>query len=274
MAPPTPSGPPAPATAAVTPARTAANAPARRPAAGPSPAAASPKIAPSSPPQAAQPHAPVSRFRVPPPARWRYLVIASTRGASTRGEAELQWRHDGSQYDAQLELSAPGLRPRVQRSTGSVTAQGLAPLRFSDKSRSEEAAHFGHEASKLSFSSNRPDAAMEPGAQDRLSVILQLGAMLAGEPSKFNPQTRIALQTATTREAQVWVFVVEGTEQLELPGGTTSALKLSREPIGPYDPRLELWLAPGAAYAPVRLRLTQPNGDWVDQQWSSTDSGE
>jgi len=24
-------------------------------------------------------------------------------------------------------------------------------------------------------------------------------------------------------------------------------------------------------YAPVRLRLTQPNGDWVDQQWSSTD---
>jgi hypothetical protein len=37
--------------------------------------------------------------------------------------------------------------------------------------------------------------------------------------------------------------------------------------------KVELWLAPGAAYAPVRLRLTQPNGDWVDQQWSSTDRG-
>jgi hypothetical protein len=33
-----------------------------------------------------------------------------------------------------------------------------------------------------------------------------------------------------------------------------------------------VWLAPGKAYAPVRLRLTQPNGDWADHQWSATDS--
>jgi hypothetical protein len=26
-------------------------------------------------------------------------------------------------------------------------------------------------------------------------------------------------------------------------------------------------------YVPVRLRLTQPNGDSVDQQWSFTDRG-
>jgi hypothetical protein len=246
----------------------------KRPAAQITAASAGPSIAaPTREAAGVPPPAPIFRFLVPPPARWHYLVTAYTRGATTRGEAELQWRHDGNQYEAQLELDAPGLRPRVQRSTGLVTADGLAPLRFSDKSRGEEAAHFARDAGKLSFSSNRPDAPLEPGAQDRLSVILQLGAMLAADPSKFAPGTRISLQTATTREAQAWVFVVEGAEQLELPGGTTSAVKLSREPIGPYDGRLELWLAPGTAYAPARLRLTQPNGDWVDQQWSSTDSG-
>ena len=51
------------------------------------------------------------------------------------------------------------------------------------------------------------------------------------------------------------------------------AVRLTRAPRKEYDVKVELWLAPGAAYAPVRLRLTQPNGDWVDQQWSSTDRG-
>jgi hypothetical protein len=275
MAPPAGAAPVTETAATRGPAQPPAHAPVlrERPAAQVTTASASPSIAaPAREPAAAQPHSTISRFLVPPPARWHYLVTAYTRGATTRGEAELQWRHDGSQYEAQLELGGSGLRPRVQRSTGLVTAEGLAPMRFSDKSRSEEAAHFARDAGKLSFSSNRPEAPLEPGAQDRLSVILQLSAMLAADPSKFAPGTRISLQTATTREAQVWVFVVEGAEQLELPGGTTSALKLSREPIGPYDARLELWLTPGAAYAPARLRLTQPNGDWVDQQWSSTDS--
>ncbi|GAB2606738.1 hypothetical protein GCM10027034_45070 [Ramlibacter solisilvae] len=217
---------------------------------------------------------PLTRFAVPGPARWHYQVNAQVRGVVTQGEATLRWQHDGSRYEAQLELNAPGLRRRLLHSAGWVTPQGLAPLRFADKSRSEEAVHFEREAGKLSFSSNRPEAALEAGAQDRLSVILQLGAMIAADPQEFPPGTRIALQTATAREALPWLFVVEASEPLELPGGAMPALKLTRAPVGPYDARLELWLAPGAAYAPVRLRLTQPSGDWVDQLWSSTDSAQ
>ena len=51
------------------------------------------------------------------------------------------------------------------------------------------------------------------------------------------------------------------------------ALKLTRSPRKEFDQKVELWLAPGMDYVPVRLRLTQPNGDSVDQQWSSTDRG-
>ena len=35
---------------------------------------------------------------------------------------------------------------------------------------------------RISFSNNAPDAALQAGAQDRLSVLLQLGAMLAADP--------------------------------------------------------------------------------------------
>ena len=77
----------------------------------------------------------------------------------------------------------------------------------------------------------------------------------------------------STREAEPWVFTVEGEEQLQLPGGNVAALKLTRNPRKEFDQKVELWLAPGMDYVPVRLRLTQPNGDWVDQQWSSTDRG-
>jgi len=81
----------------------------------------------------------------------------------------------------------------------------------------------------------------------------------------------VAIPTATTREAQAWVFRVIGEEILALPGGALAALKLERPPRREFDQRVELWLAPGLDYAPVRLRLTNPDGGWVDQRWSSTD---
>jgi hypothetical protein len=215
------------------------------------------------------------RVAVAPSARYRYDVIASAKGMTLRGNAVLEWRNDGHEYDALLSMSSPlpFVKPRTQHSTGLVTATGLAPVRFSDKSRSEEATHFDREAGRIVFSTNKPEAALDAGAQDRLSIVMQLGALLAGDPSKYPPGTEIKVQTASTKEAEPWTFTVDETETLALPGGRVAAVRLTRNPRREYDVKVELWLAPGAAYAPVRLRLTQPNGDWVDQQWSSTDRG-
>jgi hypothetical protein len=215
----------------------------------------------------------VTALAIPKSVRLRYKVAAQAKGIAVNGDGQLQWRHDGASYEAVLEVSAAFLPKRVQRSNGRITAQGLEPERFSDRARHEEAAHFERDQGKVSFSSNKPDAPLLAGAQDRLSVMLQLGAMIAGDPSKFPPGTSISVQTASTREAEPWTFVVEATEQLQLPGGMVTALRLTRAPRREFDQKVELWLAPGMDYVPVRLRLTQPNGDWVDQQWSSTDRG-
>ncbi len=214
---------------------------------------------------------PTPRLSIPAAARLHYQVTAAVRQIRLQGEGELLWRHDGTSYDAQLVISSPLLPSRIQHSTGLITAEGLEPLRFSDKARSEEAAHFLRDQGKVTFSNNRPDAPLVAGTQDRLSVMLQLGAMVGGAPAKFPAGTVISVPTASTREAEPWLFTVEGEETLELPGGKVAALKLIRNPRREFDQTVELWLASAMDYVPVRLRLTQANGDWVDQQWSSTD---
>jgi hypothetical protein len=208
-----------------------------------------------------------------PSARLRYDVQAQMRGFTLGGRAELAWRHDGQAYEARLEASTLGRPSRIQRSVGRITSQGLAPDYFSDKSRNEQATHFDREKNRVVFSNNKPEAALAQGMQDRLSIVLQLAALLAGSPDKYLPGTTLTIPTAGTGDAGNWVFSVEGEEDLRLPGGSVRAVKLQRLPRKEYDQKVELWLAPRMDYAPVRLRLTNPNGDAVDQRWSSTDRG-
>nr|WP_255553565.1 DUF3108 domain-containing protein [Caenimonas aquaedulcis] len=284
--PPTPQAPPV--VAAIASVEAPAPNVVRRPSAAPrtlsSPRIVSPGAQPPAPPERvaavtppAKAHSSAQRatkVAVADSMRLRYRVDVRVRGIPLQGEGLLVWRREGDGYEAQLEVSSPIYPKRTQRSTGRITADGIAPTRFSDKGRgSEEAAHFERDKDIVSFSGNHPEAPLQAGAQDRLTVILQLGALLAGEPARYPQGATITIQTAGTRDAEPWSFTVEGEEDLTLPGGKVTAVKLQRNPRKEFDQKVELWLAPGMAYAPVRVRLTQPNGDWVDQQWSSTDRG-
>lgn len=182
---------------------------------------------------------------------------------------ELLWRHLGTSYNARLSFSAFG-QSRTQTSRGQITEAGLAPERFSDKYRSEVAAHFNYPQGKVTFSANTPDAPMLVGAQDRLSVLLQLGALVASEPARYGPGTTLTIQTVGPRDADLWLFTFENTEALALPGGPLQGLKLVRNPRQPYDQKVEVWLAPELGYLPARIRITETNGDSIDQQWSAT----
>jgi hypothetical protein len=243
----------------------------------PAPSSESPVAPEAAPPAPAAAEAsPAGRplaVAVPGPARMRYELVAQVRGLTVHGHAELDWRHDGQDYEARLSLQGLMLPRREQRSSGRITAEGLAPRVFYDKSRGEQAAHFDREGGRVTFSNNRPDALLAAGTQDRLSVVLQLASLVAGQPAQYPPGTQIAIPTASTRDAEPWIFVVESEEELALPGGAVRALKLLRKPRKEFDQQIELWLAPRMDYAPVRVRLTNPNGDTLDQRWSSTDRG-
>lgn len=204
--------------------------------------------------------------RLPPSTRLAFNVTGEVKRFHYSASAELVWRQDGSRYEARQQIKAFLLGARSQSSVGQITPRGLRPERFGDKARSERAAHFDFDKHEVIFSANTPRATIGDGAQDRLSVFIQLGAMLAAAPGRYPPGTQITLTTVGARNADRWTFTVDGPETLDLPVGSTPALKLQRLPREDqhYDQKAELWLGTELGYLPVRIRLSQSNGDFVD----------
>ena len=220
----------------------------------------------------------VTAINLPGSARLQYKVVGTSKGLNYFANAELDWNNAGSSYDATMKVSALFIGSRSMTSTGSVTPTGLAPTRFADKYKSELAAHFDPGGGKVTFSANTPDMPWMDGAQDRVSVFLQLGGMLAagpggsatsGTPAGFGVGSSITLYTVGPRDADTWTFLVEAAEQLSLPNGDMATLKLTRKPKREYDQKVEVWYAPSLGFLPVRNRITQANGDFVDQQLTS-----
>lgn len=207
-------------------------------------------------------------LRIPGSVRLSLAATAQIGATPMSGVfGELVWLHDGQNYDARLTLKFLFATVRGWHSTGAIGKTGIEPLRYADKRRkSEVASHFVRDQGKVVFSNNAPSETLLPGAQDQLSVLMQLGAMLAGNPLRYPPGSVIAVQTVGPRSAEIWTFNVSGEEQLTVPAGEFTVRKLTRNPRLPFDDKVEVWLAPELGYLPVRLKLTQSSGDFADMQ--------
>ena len=217
-----------------------------------------------------QPAQPPSALSIPSSVRLTYKMTGLSRGLNYHANGELNWRREANRYESSMVVSAFLLGSRSMTSVGEVTADGLAPKRFGDKARNELAAHFDADKGKITFSANRPELPWQRGAQDRLSVFFQLAGLLAGQAGAAPTGTRIALYTVGPRDAETWTFIVESMDNLSLPVGEIKALRLTREPKREFDQKIETWFAPSMSYWPVRIKITQSNGDFVDQQLSGS----
>ncbi len=187
--------------------------------------------------------------------------------------SELLWWQADNRYQARLSFAAFG-QSRVQTSRGLIEGDGLAPERFSDKYRSEVAAHLNREKGLITFSANTPDVKLQSGAQDRLSVLVQLAALVASKPDRFTPGATLMVQTVGPRDADSWLFTVGETVPLDLPGGPMDGIHLVRNPRQTYDQKVEIWLAPSLSYLPARIRITEANGDYLDQKWVASEAAQ
>lgn len=224
-----------------------------------------------TPPQAEAPieDKAATLYAIPAPALLKYDIKGEVKGFAYFANGTLLWQHNGGNYDAQLEISHFLLGSRTQTSAGQLTTHGLEPLRFADKARTEVAAQLDHSQKQVTFTADGTQTKLETGAQDQLSVFLQLGALLGGESQRYQPGDRLAFQAVGARSSEQWIFEVGRMESLTLPGGVLQAIRLVRNPPAQGAPKVEVWLAPQMQYLPVRIRLTQGDGDFVEQQWRS-----
>lgn len=241
----------------------------------PAPEASAPSAAPASDvasvPAAATPAEavnvslpPIPLGALPPPVLLSYRLTGQDKGLTYHASGELKWQHNEAAYALSLSVKAFLVGSRHWRSQGDITSAGLAPTRFSDSWRNERAAHFDRANQRVVFSNNAPVAALEAGAQDQISLYVQLAAAMAGEPQRFPPGSRLQVQTATIRDALPWLLTLGPTETLQLNGQAISVVKWVCQPRNRFDATVEFWVSAQHAWMPVRIRITQVSGSFID----------
>ncbi len=202
---------------------------------------------------------PIYRTRLPPALTLRYEV----RSGFLRGDGELRWRPQGDTYSLALEARVSGLTLLRQSSDGELGGEGLAPVRFLDQRarRSAQAANFRREAGKITFSGPATEWPLLPGSQDRLSFLVQLAGIAAGDPALLIEGARIVMVVAGARgDASVWSFRCLGPETIETGVGTVHAIKFVRDARSTYDTTAEIWLDPARYHLPAHATLRNRSG--------------
>lgn len=214
---------------------------------------------------------PAYRFTFPASMRLKYDVDVNV-SPPLSATAELSWLREGEEYSSQLALRVLIFNLRVWTSKGALTARGLEPARFDSKPMRGDgvSALFARDQGKVIFSDGTSEAPLQGGAQDQLSIFMQLASLLAGDPARWTPGKIINCQAIGDRHTENWAFTVTGQETIKVPGGEFTAIKLAHEPTAERSQKLELWYAPSLDFIPIRIRITKGNSDYLDLRWTGS----
>lgn len=226
---------------------------------------AAPVPEPAPPSLQAPPAARQYRVDLPPSSRI-VLDVERTDADGTRwhGEQAISWQLKGGRYRMKVEA---GIRVLVRvnllvlESEGAVGDAGFVPETLTEKrrGRAQTATHFDRKEGRITFSASAAAVDLLPGAQDKATVPLQLAAIARGGSSQLDGG--IDILVGEDKDASVFRFVALGQEEIVTGLGRMQALHLSRPPrAGAYGSRLDIWLAPGAGWLPVRISNIEASG--------------
>lgn len=243
----------------------------------PTPAAADSTAATTSaeaPPQTASAAAtperesfPRYQVRPPPSVDIRYEVRALRQGKEVYGNGRIVWHADGQRYRIDGEAGVLFFTVLRFQSQGGFDDFGVAPQSYVEKRmrKDESVTHFEPSPGSIRFSSSTASYPRNGGEQDRASIVWQLASIGLGDPAQYAPGAQLRVFVAGIRNAEPWLIQVIGQEQIDTPAGAMQAWHVSRVPRpGSRDQKLDIWLAPGHSWYPVRLRFTEASGEYLD----------
>ena len=211
----------------------------------------------------------------PPNTQINYKLTGQERGLTYHAFGSLKWQTQSTAstpktYEAELRVKAFLMGSRVWRSVGMMTENGLAPLRYSDSWRGERAAHFEAAQQKISFSGNTPSVELQSGAQDQVSLFVQMAAAVSAKNFKLGSELNV--QTATARDAVNWTLTYKSNDSIEVNGNRLETQRWVCLPRGKFDSQIEMWLSQAHGGMPVRIKITQASGNFIDLEMSDTES--
>ena len=212
-------------------------------------------------------------FEWPTSTRISYVLTGNYRG-EVSGSAQVEWVRVGSRYQVHLDLIVgPSSAPLITRrmtSDGEITAQGLAPRSYDQdtkvilQDRRRVTLQF-EPGSVVLANGERRDSVL--GVQDTASQFVQLTYVFSTRAEALKVGDTVDIPLALPHKVDVWTYEVADEETLQASFGPLPTIHL--KPKRKADRRAgemsaEIWLAPQLRYLPVRIRIEQDEGTFVD----------
>jgi hypothetical protein len=211
----------------------------------------------------------ITTVKPPPPAQLIYKAHADVRGIVLEGESEIDWRWDAKHYQLSLETRAALTGVLLADSSeGGFDRNGLAPDSYTARRfmKNKSVARFDRVAGEIDFAGDGTAYKLKGGEQDRISVLWQLLSMMRARPADFKPGTRKSFYVAGHRGGDAWTFEVKEKSRLRSAFGNIETLHVAYIPEDKSTKtQVDVWFAPSQDWFPVRIRFSEPNGDYIDQ---------
>jgi hypothetical protein len=211
--------------------------------------------------------APGVKFSVPPSGD---LVYDTFYNGVRNQPGTIHWESDGRTYRLVVAVPLPFVGTYSYESHGRVDAFGLAPDQYIETHgrRGQDVTVFNRETKQIVFTRTPKSLALQDGAQDRFSMIMQLASLVRGAPDAYKPGVTREFYVTDNDSGEIWPIETIGNETVRTQQGFVEALHFTRLPRHEGDRRrIDVWLAPSLGWLPVRFVQTEPNGTQVELLW-------
>ena len=206
-----------------------------------------------------------ARLRLPVAADLLYRTQGVINGHAIDQSTTLQWRHDGPLYEMRWSSEHPSPGVPMRYAVGVLSPAGLVPVLAKVEAAETQDMRFDYAKQQIHLGAASTEVPLQPGTQDQLSALIQLGAMIAGDPDRYAKGDAIEFPAVFPWGTGTWHFVIEGTEELNvLHGVTQPAMRLVHSAQDSRDSRIEVWLGSTMGYFPLRVRVEMSNGDKLE----------
>lgn len=231
-----------------------------------SPASAPPAVTQASAPDAAR-NGPA--FVWPKASRVSFKLVGYFRGP-IEGKAAVEWVRQGDRYQVHLDAAIAPFGSVSMISEGVIKAEGLQPARYENTTRkligkdTIRVVDLKEEEIVMPSGDRLP---RPEGIQDAVSQLIHLAYQFMMNPGLAKQGKSVELKVALVRKIETIVYEVVGEESLDTPIGQVPTLHIKPRRVvaaqanaQPDLGSIEVWLAPGLQYLPVRI-LTKMDGD-------------
>lgn len=195
------------------------------------------------------------------------LVFDVYKGTLRVGRALQEWEiRDDGHYSISNSIEATGLfslfysKKMLQSSVGTITENGLRPdlytiVRGDEKNRQSSRFDWEKMTVSLESDSGKREVKLDPSTQDQLSFIYQF--------AYSKPVSGVFHFMGTDgRKVDSYDYAILGEEELDIDGKKTRTLHLKKLHSSEGT---DLWLAIDHYYWPAKIRMTDKNGDSLEQ---------